>query len=129
MEYTELKARNDDRKWRIRYDMEALEWFEEKTGVAVFRIDMSSLGTRDLNWLVAAGLIHENKDVDLTDGREVINAVGLARLFPILGARLKYDLGAEDIEDEEIEAVKTGTAPKNVNGTGGKRKRAPQKSA
>ena len=69
-EYTEIRSRDGNQVFRLRYNNKALRWFERQTGLKFLSIDPNKLGLDEVSHLAAAGLIHENPDI-------TIDAVGM----------------------------------------------------
>lgn len=117
MEYTELKARDGSQTWRLRYNNRALRWFEQQTGLKIMQIDDSALGMNEITYLLAAGLLHENRNITVDDADDVIDAVGMKRAYELAMEALQRDLGDDD-PDTELQPL-NGTASKNaVSGAG-----------
>lgn len=118
MDYTELRARDGSRTWRLRYTNRGLRWFERQTGLRFTDIDPNKLGLEEATALIAAGLLHEHKDVTIEDADDLIDGVGLHQAFRGFMEAIERDLGGDLDELEPL----NGTAPKNVSGAGSRRK-------
>lgn len=112
MEYTELKSKDGTQTWRLRYNNRALRWFEQQTGLKIMQIDDDSLGMNEITYLLAAGLLHENRDITVDDADDVIDVVGMKRSYELAMEAIQRDLSDDD-PDAELQPL-NGTASKNA---------------
>ena len=117
-EYTEIRSRDGNQVFRLRYNNKALRWFERQTGLKFMSIDPNNLGLDEVSHLAAAGLIHENPDITIDDADDFIDTVGLQRAFRAVMEAVEHDLGGDLDEPEPM----NGTDPKNATGAGSKQR-------
>lgn len=123
MEYVEIEGQ-DGKRLRLRYEWRSIRWLEAQTGQS-FQELFESLGVRttaeDLSWMVAAALYHEDREVTIDAGDDLIEAVGLHAAMAAVGQaieRSSFMKGAV-----EAMAAGNGTAPKNaMTGTSSRRR-------
>jgi len=134
MKVTEITG-SDGQTWRIRFTLKALGWFERQTGIRMASMTddgLANLWLDEMAWLFAAGLYHENKDVTLDDGYELLESLSSEQAQEQLMAALRRDQGldlpAANDSDDDGQPTQDGTAPKNVTGTGTGSKNRPHAS-
>lgn len=122
---TEIKG-EDGRTWRLRFSLAALGWFERQSGLKVSALTgdrLQNLWLDEIAMLFAAGIYHENRDVTIDDGYEILESLSSEQAQKQLMEALYRDQGIELPPDEAAQVndsaqTESGTDPKNVSGTG-----------
>ena len=112
----------DGKKWRIRFSLQALGWFEQQTGIHVMQLNdanIASMYLNDMAYLFASGLYHENPDVGLAEGYELMESLENEQAQKQIWAALRRDRGG-DLPPDETAKKSGGGSKKKSSGTGTK---------
>lgn len=111
---------SDGTKWRIRYSLEALAWFERQTGIKLAKvegIDPGEMYLDEMAALFAAGIYHENRDVTVSDGFQMLESLSNDQAAELLETFAR-DQGFELPADEDREDTKKPAKKKSGRGKG-----------
>ena len=92
-----------DKMRNLRIAIKAIKIIEEELNIPISKIDFENIGMKELNIMLYAGLIHEDKELTIEKVLDIMDEFGkITEISNAIGKAIEISFGTNNMESKEM---------------------------